>query len=132
MKRLFLLLTALGGFVLSPWAQSMIVHENNETTVYNVSAVDSVTFSDTSLLPEGSVSSTTIEVNGRWCSLGTSITWYNDNVSFAGGAFTRGYQDRVMDRLHFQKPARSAPPITPSSAPTTTPSSMVSTTGGIA
>ena len=104
MKRLFLLLTAAVGFVLCSLAQSMIVHEStNETTVYNVSAVDSVTFSDTSLLPEGNVSSTTVEVNGRWCSLGTSITWYNDNVSFAGGAFTRGYQDRVMDKLHFQK-----------------------------
>ena len=101
MKRLFLLLTAAVGFVLCSFAQSMIVHEStNETTVYNVSAVDSVTFSDTSLLPEGNVSSTTVEVNGRWCSLGTSITWYNDNVSFAGGAFTRGYQDRVMDKLH--------------------------------
>ena len=104
MKRLFLLLAAVSSFVLCARAQSMIVHENNsETTVYNVSGVDSVTFSCTSLLPEGAVGSTTIEVAGNWCSVGTSITWYNDNVSYAGGAFTRGYQDRVMDKIHFKK-----------------------------
>ena len=33
-----------------------------------------------------------------WCSLGTSITWYNDHVS---SAFTKGYQTRVMERIHF-------------------------------
>lgn len=41
------------------------------------------------------------KVSGTWCSLGTSISWYNDNVSVAGGRFTRGYQDRVMDILKF-------------------------------
>jgi len=104
MKRLFLLLAAVGGFALCSLAQSMIVHEaNSETTVYNVSGVDSVTFSSASLLPEGAAGSTSIEVPGTWCSLGTSITWYNNNVSYAGGAFTRGYQDRVMEKLHFKK-----------------------------
>ena len=33
-----------------------------------------------------------------WCALGTSITWYNDHVS---SAFTKGYQTRVMERIHF-------------------------------
>ena len=33
-----------------------------------------------------------------WCSLGTSITWYNDHVS---SAFTKGYQTRVMERIRF-------------------------------
>ena len=41
------------------------------------------------------------EVNATWCSLGTSITWYNNNVRFARGRFTRGYQDRVLDVIHF-------------------------------
>lgn len=33
-----------------------------------------------------------------WCALGTSITWYNDHVS---PAFTKGYETRVMERIHF-------------------------------
>lgn len=36
---------------------------------------------------------------GKWNSVGTSITWYNNNVGYSGGKFTRGYQDRVMDKL---------------------------------
>ena len=39
------------------------------------------------------------KMNGTWCSLGTSISWYNDHV--AKGRFTRGYQSRVMDVLKF-------------------------------
>ena len=42
-------------------------------------------------------------MNGAWCSLGTSISWYNDNVAASGGRFTRGYQSRVMDVLTFDK-----------------------------
>jgi len=104
MKRLVVWVAAMGSLILCSRAQSMIVHESNhENTVYNVSKVDSVTFSDASLLPEGAAGSTSVEVAGRWCSIGTSITWYNDNVSFSGGAFTRGYQDRVMDKIHFEK-----------------------------
>ncbi len=36
-----------------------------------------------------------------WCSLGTSITWYNDNVGASGGRFTKGYQTRVMEQVKF-------------------------------
>jgi len=36
---------------------------------------------------------------GTWCSLGTSISWYNDHV--AKGRFTKGYQTRVMEVLTF-------------------------------
>ena len=39
------------------------------------------------------------KMTGTWCSMGTSITWYNDHV--AKGRFTRGYQSRVMDVLKF-------------------------------
>ena len=38
----------------------------------------------------------------RWCSLGTSITWYNSNVGFAGGRFTKGYQTRVLEQIKFK------------------------------
>lgn len=41
------------------------------------------------------------EINAHWCALGTSITWYNENVGAALGGFTRGYQSRVMDKLNF-------------------------------
>lgn len=42
-------------------------------------------------------------VNAHWCALGTSITWYNDNVSVADGGFTKGYPTRVMEKLGFTK-----------------------------
>lgn len=41
------------------------------------------------------------KMNGTWCSLGTSISWYNENAAASGGRFTRGYQSRVMDVLRF-------------------------------
>ena len=46
-------------------------------------------------------SSRKVQMKGSWCSLGTSITWYNDNVKTGCGLFTRGYQDRVRDVLKF-------------------------------
>jgi len=42
------------------------------------------------------------EIDATWCSLGTSITWYNSNVDNARGRFTRSYQDRVLDVLRFK------------------------------
>ena len=36
---------------------------------------------------------------GTWNSVGTSISWYNNNVDKSGGRFTRGYQDRVLDKF---------------------------------
>lgn len=47
-------------------------------------------------------------INAHWCALGTSITWYNENVSTARGGFTRGYQSRVMDKLGFTKYTNNA------------------------
>jgi len=41
------------------------------------------------------------KMKGSWCSLGTSITWYNDNVAVAKGRFTTGYQTYVMKTLTF-------------------------------
>ena len=42
------------------------------------------------------------EIDATWCSLGTSITWYNAHVDNARGRFTRAYQDRVLDVLRFK------------------------------
>ena len=39
-----------------------------------------------------------IDANCSWCSLGTSITWYNNHVS---SSFTKGYQTRVMEKIKF-------------------------------
>ncbi|MCR4921807.1 MAG: SGNH/GDSL hydrolase family protein [Bacteroidaceae bacterium] len=39
-------------------------------------------------------------VKGRWCSLGTSITWVNDHNE---GLVEKGYQTRVMERLAFTR-----------------------------
>ena len=39
-------------------------------------------------------------IDACWESLGTSITWYNNNVS---SAFTKGYQTRVREVLPFKK-----------------------------
>ena len=40
-------------------------------------------------------------LDGKWCSLGTSITWYDSNVASSGGRFTKGYQTRVREQIHF-------------------------------
>jgi len=53
------------------------------------------------LTPEGRNPATPRDMDGVWCSLGTSITWYNDNVSAAEGRFTTGYQTYVMKTLRF-------------------------------
>lgn len=39
-------------------------------------------------------------IDAAWMSLGTSITWYNNNVS---AAFTKGYQTRVREELPFKR-----------------------------
>ena len=43
------------------------------------------------------------DINAHWCALGTSITWYNENVANALGGFTKGYQTRVMEKLAFSQ-----------------------------
>jgi len=48
------------------------------------------------VVPEDSVA----HIDAHWMSLGTSITWYNDNVS---SAFTKGYQTRVREVLPFKR-----------------------------
>ena len=40
----------------------------------------------------------------KWCSLGTSITWYNDEPRPEVG-LTRGYQDRTIEKLGLNKAA---------------------------
>lgn len=42
-------------------------------------------------------------VNAHWCAIGTSITWYNDNVSFSGNKFTKGFPTRVQEKIKFKR-----------------------------
>lgn len=57
---------------------------------------DALGLTDVIVVPED----TTTHINAHWLSLGTSITWYNDNVS---SAFTKGYQTRVREKLPFKR-----------------------------
>lgn len=40
----------------------------------------------------------TVPVVGIWESLGTSITWYNDNVEVSQGCFQKGYQTQLKEK----------------------------------
>lgn len=99
MKKLFLVLAA--AFVgIAASAQSISIYAGaNEKLNFSPEEVDSIVFNTSDAT--GTLGARI--VNGTWCSIGTSITWYNNNVAKAGGRFTRGYQDRVMDVLSFDE-----------------------------
>lgn len=78
-------------------AQSFTVYEGEENHGYNVADVDSVVFS-TEQAPAQAAKPR--EVKGRWCSLGTSISWLNEQT--ASYPLTKGYQTRVMEKLAFK------------------------------
>lgn len=42
-----------------------------------------------------------IKTYKSWCSLGTSITYYNNQISSSTNRYTKGYQSRVMDKIDF-------------------------------
>lgn len=81
--------------------QSVTVYEKDTPMAFDVSAIDSIIFSaDKASNPIYFTSDGRRIVDGHWLSLGTSITWYNNNVS---SAFTKGYQTRVMEKLAFKQ-----------------------------
>lgn len=53
------------------------------------------------LTPEGRDPQAERKMNGTWCALGTSITWYDVNVDKSGGRLTYGYPTYVMRKLTF-------------------------------
>ena len=80
-------------------AQSFTVYEKDKTHGYNSADVDSVVFS-----PDQAAATSTAEprkIKGRWCSLGTSISWLNEHTD--SYPLTKGYQTRVMEKLAFEK-----------------------------
>jgi len=78
-------------------AQSFIVYEKGKTHGFNDENVDSIVFSPSQV---AEAAAEPRQVKGRWCSLGTSISWLNDNT--ASYPITKGYQTRVMEKLAFQ------------------------------
>lgn len=99
MKKILFLISALAVSVAMN-AQSVTIFKGADELVnFSPAEVDSIVFDSNAAT--GTLAAR--PVNGTWCSIGTSITWYNNNVATSNGAFTRGYQDRVMDKLAFTK-----------------------------
>ena len=84
-------------------AQSFTVYENGKTSGFNEEDVDSIVFSPDkapAAKPQPRV------INARWCSLGTPISWLNENT--ASYPLTKGYETRVMEKLAFTKVSNQA------------------------
>ena len=98
MKRNTFISIILCAIASTAMAQSFTVYEGNKTHGYNSAEVDSVVFS-----PQKAAESSAEPrvVKGRWCSLGTSISWLNENTD--SYPLTKGYQTRVMEKLAFEK-----------------------------
>lgn len=98
MKAKAFLTLILCGIASVAVAQSFTVYEkDNKDRGFNVEDVDSIVFS-----PD-QVPATSVEprqIQGRWCSLGTSISWLNEQT--ASYPITKGYQTRVMEKLAFK------------------------------
>ena len=96
--RRYIIITALCAIATTAMAQSFTVYENGKTHGFNDEDVDSIVFS-----PNQAAASSAEPrvVKGRWCSLGTSISWLNENT--ASYPITKGYQTRVMEKLAFTK-----------------------------
>ena len=71
----------------------------NKVIRFAVSAVVAVAVGATAAEVDAPVLSVKRVVPLKWCSLGTSISWYNNNV--AVGRFTKGYQTRVLEQIKF-------------------------------
>lgn len=101
MKKITLFMALLSASLFAA-AQSVNVHQGENSVGFNISDVDSITFSTSAAtnVYDPTVTKSTISVDGHWQSLGTSISWYNSNVS---SAFTKGYQTRVLEKIEFSK-----------------------------
>lgn len=96
MKRHAFLSIILCAMASVAMAQSFTVHEKDESYGFNQEDVDSIVFSTQ---PATALSVKPRKVSGRWCSLGTSISWLNEQT--ASYPITKGYQTRVMEKLAF-------------------------------
>lgn len=97
MRQLFLSLSSLCLLAVSASAQSFTVYGDSKAVGFNAAKVDSVTFSTNSVSDAGETISGKRIVKGKWCALGTSITWYNDHPN----GFSKGYETRLLEKLGF-------------------------------
>ena len=97
MKKKTYLTTILCAIASAAMAQSFTVYEGAKTHGYNNENVDSIVFSTG---PAQASSEEPRQIKGRWCSLGTSISWLNEQT--ASYPITKGYQTRVMEKLAFK------------------------------
>ncbi|MBO7068569.1 MAG: SGNH/GDSL hydrolase family protein [Bacteroidaceae bacterium] len=96
MKNKLFLTIILCTVVSAAQAQSFTVYEKEKSYGFNDEDVDSIVFSpDQAAAP----SVEPRKIKARWCSLGTSISWLNENT--ASYPLTKGYQTRVMEKLAF-------------------------------
>ena len=99
-KIYFLILCAVAS--TTAMAQSFTVHQGEREVSFNEESVDSIVFSPNSVKEETTSTDAARKIQGRWCSLGTSITWVNDHITEPPVTdVTKGYQTRVMEKLAF-------------------------------
>lgn len=101
MKKVLLFVAAMA-VSLASVAQSIAIYKGSNEVV-NMAPGQDVSIVFSSDPSTNNLQTSKRQVEGTWCSVGTSITWYNNNVGSSGGRFTRGYQDRVMDKLEFDQ-----------------------------
>ena len=96
-----ILFVALCVVAVTAAAQSFTVFQEGKKEVsFNEEAVDSIVFSEANVEEETPQMEAPRAIRGRWCSLGTSITWVNDHNK---GLVEKGYQTRVMEKLAFSQ-----------------------------
>ena len=98
MKRHSFLTFILCAMASAAMAQSFTVYEKGKSSGFNDEDVDSIVFSANKA---PAATQEPRKINARWCSLGTSISWLNENT--ASYPITKGYQTRVMEKLAFSK-----------------------------
>ena len=84
--------------------QSLAVFSGDQKVMgSNMEQIDSIVFyaDNQGITPPPTKPSAPRVINAHWCALGTSITWWNENVDRSNGAFTAGYQSRVMNVIKF-------------------------------
>lgn len=108
MKKLIFIVAGIA-MSIAGYAQSVSLYQGDKEVMNcSTESIDSIVFK--SQASTGTPSGAARLINAHWCALGTSITWYNENVSAQpiAGSFTRGYQSRVMDRLKFSQYSNQA------------------------
>ena len=95
---------ALLCIAIAVYGQSLAVFSGDQKVMgSNMEQIDSIVFyaDNQGAIPPVTESPAPRVINAHWCALGTSITWWNENVDRSNGAFSAGYQSRVMNVIKF-------------------------------